>query len=149
MIKCYFDGCCEPKNPYGNMGIGSIIIKDNIEVWSHSNFIPQSQNNSNNVAEYLALEQILIWLKENEVPENTIFIFGDSQLVVNQMNGNWRIKQGLYKPHALRCKELISKLDKVLVIRWIGREGNQVADDLSKKHLIENNIEFNLQPQND
>lgn len=149
MIKCYFDGCCEPKNPYGNMGMGAKIIKDNETVFEHSSFIPESKDNSNNVAEYLAFEQILIWLKENEVPEKTIFIYGDSKLVVNQMNKDWKIKQGMYKPHALRCKELLSKLEKVLVIRWIGREGNKIADDLSKAQLIKNNIEFKLQPQND
>lgn len=131
------------------MGMGAIVIKDNKTIYKYSGYLPEGKDNSNNVAEYLALEQILIWLKENKVSENTIFIYGDSKLVVNQMNGSWRIKHGLYKPHALRCKELISKLEKVLVIRWIGREGNQIADDLSKGHLKKNNIEFKLQPQND
>lgn len=36
MIKCYFDGACEPINPYGNMGIGAVILKDNDELFKHS-----------------------------------------------------------------------------------------------------------------
>ena len=59
MIKGYFDGACEPINPYGNMGIGAILLKDNETIFSHSEFVPASKSNSNNVAEYMALEKIL------------------------------------------------------------------------------------------
>jgi len=146
MIKCYFDGCCEPKNPFGNMGTGAVILKDNIPVFNNSQFIPESRLNSNNVAEYLALEKILIWLSENEVLENTIFIYGDSNLVINQMRGLWKIKSGLYTEHALRCRKLVSESKLKLVFTWIPREKNTIADDLSKDHLIKNKVEFKIQP---
>lgn len=147
MIKCYLDGCCEPKNPYGNMGMGAIILKDNMPVFKHSSHIPESKENSNNVAEYLALEQLLIWLKENKVEEKIIFIYGDSKLVINQMNGMWKMKQGLYLQAARRCKTLAAQTGKVLDFKWIPREGNTLADDLSKEHLLKNNVEFKIQPQ--
>lgn len=146
MIKCYFDGCTEPVNPYGNMGMGAIIIRDNVSIFKHSSFIPASKENSNNVAEYLALEKILIWLSENKIVEQTVFIYGDSKLVINQMNGSWRIKHGLYKDHAIRCKSLLGKVAVKLVFKWIPRELNTIADDLSKAHLLKEGIEFKLQP---
>lgn len=146
MIKCYFDGCCEPQNPYGNMGFGAYIQKDNQTIFTASEFLPASKSNSNNVAEYLALEQILLWFKQNEVKENTIHVHGDSKLVINQMMGSWRIKHGLYKEHALRCKKLIQELGKDFVFIWIPRDYNQKADDLSKGKMIENNVEFKIQP---
>jgi ribonuclease HI len=146
MIKCYFDGACEPTNPGGNLGIGAIVFHNNEAVLRHSDFIAAAQFNSNNVAEYLGLEQILIFLKDYSCEENKIFIYGDSKLVINQMTGKWRIKFGYYKEAALRCKKLIGTINKELVFTWIPREINQFADDLSKGKLILNGVEFKIQP---
>lgn len=136
MIKCYFDGACEPVNPYGNMGLGAIVLKDNQPLFKHSEFVPESKQNSNNVAEYMALEKILIFIRDTTILENKIFIYGDSKLVINQMKGWWRIKNGLYVSSARRCKELKNEIEndigKILDFNWIPRELNQVADDLSK-----------------
>lgn len=146
MIKCYFDGACEPYNPGGNLGIGAFVLQDNKEVFRHSGFVAASQMNSNNVAEYMALEKILIFLKDFICGEKKIFIYGDSMLVIKQMNGQWRMKFGMYKETALRCKRLIEEIDKEFIFQWIPREINQLADDLSKEQLINHNVEFKVQP---
>src|SRR5688572_11261655 len=125
MIKCYFDGACEPMNPGGNLGIGSLILHDNVEVLKYSGFVEASRTNSNNVAEYMALEKILMFLKGYDCKEETIFIYGDSMMVINQMRGSWRIKHGMYKETALRCKKLIAEISKKLEFKWIPREVNQ------------------------
>ena len=150
MIKCYFDGACEPINPYGNMGIGAIILKDNKPVFKHSEFVPASKLNSNNVAEYCALEKILIFIRDTTIIENKIFIYGDSKVVIMQMKGSWRIKSGLYVSAARRCKELKNEIEndigKSLEFNWIPRELNNEADDLSKCKMVENKVEFKIQP---
>lgn len=150
MVKCYFDGACEPINPYGNMGIGAIILKDNEAVFKHSEFVPASKNNSNNVAEYMALEKILIYIRDTTIIENKIFIYGDSKMVIMQMKGSWRIKHGLYVSVAKNCKiikeEIEKEIGKILDFNWIPRQLNQVADDLSKAKMIENNVDFKIQP---
>jgi ribonuclease HI len=137
----------EPVNPYGNMGIGSVVYKDNQEVFSYSEYVEASKLNSNNVAEYLALEQILLWIRDNNTLESKIFIYGDSKLVINQMKGYWRVKRGLYVETAIRCKKIRSEIEKSLVFEWIPRELNSRADDLSKGKMIENKVEFKIQPQ--
>jgi hypothetical protein len=65
---------------------------------------------------------------------------GDSQLVVNQMNGQWAIKEGAYTKYAQRCKELLRLFGKKPTINWIKREQNEEADNLSKGHLAKNNV---------
>lgn len=137
----------EPINPYGNMGIGAVVYKDNKEVFSYSHYIAASKSNSNNVAEYMALEQILLWIRDNKLVEERIFIYGDSKLVINQMKGYWRIKNGLYVESALRCKQVRSEIEKAISFEWIPRELNKRADDLSKGKMVENNVEFKIQPQ--
>lgn len=150
MIKCYFDGACEPINPYGNMGIGAIILKDNQPIFKHSEFVPASKWNSNNVAEYCALEKILIFIRDTTIIETKIFIYGDSKLVINQMKGWWRIKSGLYVNAADRCKalkkEIQEEIEKQLIFEWIPRHLNNLADELSKVKMIENKVEFKIQP---
>ena len=145
----YFDGATEPVNPGGACGIGSLILdslKNRLLEYSH--FIPMNKSNSNNVAEYLAFIKILEWFEENEITNKTILIYGDSMLVVKQMNNQWRIKKGLYKKYALKAKNILSSLKSKnnIIIKWISRDYNYLADELSKHELINHKIEFRLQP---
>jgi|SRR6478752_890661 len=137
-VKCYFDGACEPKNPGGNMGIGAYILVHGKEIYTHSNYILANSENSNNVAEYMALEKILQYLQSNDLKSKEIWIYGDSNLVIQQMSGKWKVKNGLYKESALRCKELALRLKTKhnLNYKWIPRELNERADKLSKQHLL-------------
>ncbi len=150
MIKGYFDGACEPINPYGNMGLGAVLLKDNEVIFKHSEFVPASKHNSNNVAEYMALEKILIYIRDTTLIEQKIFIYGDSKMVIMQMKGTWRIKNGIYVKTAKVCqcilKEIEHEIGKNIVFNWIPRELNQLADDLSKAKMIENEVEFKIQP---
>lgn len=134
MIKCYFDGACGPKNPFGQMGVGAIIYKDGEVVYECSYQIPPSKKNSNNVAECLSLEKILLWIRDNDVEGHEINIFGDSNLVISQMKGVWKVKEGLYREHAIRCKQIYQSIYDTakITFQWIPREQNQIADDLSK-----------------
>ena len=97
------------------MGIGAIIMDQGHALHEHSLYVPAHWNNSNNVAEYMGF----IWLvktlitdintrAEKEMPE--VVICGDSQLVVMQMNGDWRIKDGRYVVHALEASRELMKL---------------------------------------
>ena len=128
-INCFFDGACCPVNPGGAMGMGAVIYYG-YEQFTLSNFKCQAIGNTNNVAEYLAFKWILETLIEEKLNDETIEIFGDSNLVVQQMNDEWRIKHGRYKNVALQCKELLQYFP-YLTIKWIPREQNDFADTLS------------------
>jgi ribonuclease HI len=141
MIKCNFDGACEPKNPGGNMGIGAYIEKDNKILFSHSSMIQAKKENTNNVAEYLALKEILIFLLDKKLFNEEIEIHGDSKLVIEQMWGTWKMRKGEYIPIALQCQYMLKKFSKISG-SWVPREQNQMADDLSKAALLKNNVKI-------
>lgn len=130
-IKAQFDGSCGPTNPGGKMGFGVIIHDNYEEVYKWSGSSPEHEGNSNNVAEYIALENTLDFLIENGYAGEKVEIRGDSMLVVMQMNKRWKIKQGRYKETALRCLEKLSHFDNLKII-WVGRNDNSIADELSK-----------------
>lgn len=132
MITCNFDGACFPQNPGGIMGIGAIVMRKDEVLLKHSESIEANEKNTNNVAEYLSLIQILQFLLKNNLQAEKISVRGDSMLVVNQMKGKWRMKQGAYLAYAKEARELMSKFTN-LSINWIPREENEVADELSKK----------------
>lgn len=149
-LRAYFDGACEPFNPGGNMGIGACIYEEGVEIYSYSHFVKKDRTNSNNVAEYLGLTVILNYLIAQQYSDRDIEIFGDSKLVINQMKGLWRIKQGRYVDYAIDCTKSIQLLKHTKNIRfrwqWIPREENYYADELSKASMIKNKVVFKIQP---
>lgn len=142
---CYFDGSCEPDNPGGNMGVGAVILKEDNPIFEKSDYIPAKYENSNNVAEYMAFIHILDYLIDNDLCKSRIVVYGDSMLVVQQMNGNWWIKEGRYVQWAQKAKAKLAGFTNISIY-WIPREDNQIADDLSKKSMIDNGCEFKIQP---
>lgn len=134
--NCYIDGCCEPKNPGGTMGFGIYVIDDEGNEYKYSNFIPAKSDNTNNIAEYLALTQLLKTLNKKTGCE--ICIFSDSKMVVMQMLGKYRISSGAYVSYALEAQALLKKLliNNSINIMWIPREYNEIADELSKAHIL-------------
>lgn len=145
---CFWDGATEPINPGGACGIGAIIFdsKKN-SLFEYSHYIQMSPKNSNNVAEYLGFLELIKWFIKNKVSDKRVIFFGDSNLVVQQMNGNWRVKNGLYKKYAIESLKILHKLNETneIAVKWIGRDLNYIADELSKKELKRNKIKFRLQ----
>lgn len=87
---------------------------------------------TNNIAEYhgvrLGLEKAL------EMGAKTIDFRMDSLLVVNQMNGTYKIKNRELWPIHERIRELTEKFDKV-TFTHVRREFNQLADGMVNKIL--------------
>lgn len=149
-LICYFDGCCEPYNPGGNMGIGATIRVNGNEIFQYSKFVAKSWDNSNNVAEYMAFEAILDFIKERGITGSLIHVCGDSKLVIMQMQSIWLMKGGRYMPYAKRCLTKLSAMKKdqklSFTLQWIPRGQNHYADELSKAQLIKHHVEFKIQP---
>jgi ribonuclease HI len=134
----YFDGACWP-NP-GNSGAYGYHLHHNEElIASVSGIVQEPGEKSNNSAEYAGLAAgFQEFLKQNTTNYCELNVFGDSQLVINQMNGKWKIRpnhNGLYVPYARKtmqlCKEIRNKKTQVHFF-WIPREKNEEADRLSK-----------------
>lgn len=148
IIEAYFDGACAPENPAGYMGIG-VYIKDGDSRIGLSEGFERNYRNSNNLAEYKAVNLLLreLAFKKNRI----IIIRGDSKLVVNQLNGVWELRGGKYIEEARLARELYKDLRKINVvsIKWIPREQNTIADDYSKQGIEKaQELEQELEPNN-
>ncbi|MBE0069813.1 ribonuclease HI family protein [Thermoanaerobacterium thermosaccharolyticum] len=123
----YFDGCSKG-NP-GDSGIGGILIDENGEIVEKiSKYIGIHTNNE---AEYMALLELLNSAYKHGVKE--ILIHGDSQLVIEQITGNWKLKQESLRPYYNQCKDMLFYMHASF--KWIPREKNQQADKLSNEAL--------------
>jgi len=151
MIRCYFDGCCEPVNPGGVAAYGAVVFQDEKRIWEKSQiYHPDKRDRnstSNNLAEYSGFLAILEFLLARGWNEDPIEIYGDSQLVIKQMTGQWRIRQGVYVPIAIACRKLLPKFPQVR-LRWLPREKNYIADELSKAKLLAAGVKFRIQKEN-
>ena len=76
----------------------------------------------------------LEWLLEKNNYNNNqkIIIRGDSQLVINQINGKYKVKAVKIIALYQKVKSLLSKF-KDIKIEWIPRDKNKEADGLSNK----------------
>ena len=87
---------------------------------------------TNNVAEYSALLSGID--KALELGWKHVVIEGDSNLVVNQINGTWNVN----KEHLQRlCTQVLKHLPEFdsYTINWIPRKDNSIADKLASKAL--------------
>lgn len=96
-------------------------------------------NATNNVAEYTAVIKALEWVKKiNPVPSEVNF-FLDSQLVVNQITGIYKIKDMNLQQLSLQIRNHIADLNMTKCsFTYIPRHLNSHADKLVNQCLDEN-----------
>jgi len=87
-------------------------------------------NTTNNVAEWSGLIAALKALVEQEKTQEKTCIFLDSLLVVNQINGAWKVKQPHLKP-LFDEANLLKKNFNQISFNHIYREGNGESDALA------------------
>jgi ribonuclease HI len=83
---------------------------------------------TNNVAEYRALIAALEWA--HRLGFRTLHVRSDSQLLVQQMLGNYRVKHAGLQPLHARARMLVHELDAV-TFEHVRREKNEHADRLA------------------
>jgi len=87
---------------------------------------------TNNLAEYSALVRAL--RRAGELGGKRLHVHSDSELLVKQMNGAYRVKNADLRILHKQAKELIDQFDQVL-IRHVRRESNSRADELCNQAL--------------
>jgi len=92
---------------------------------------------TNNTAEYTALIKALEKAKEVILanPVEKILVTSDSELLVRQLNGVYKIKHSQIKEYVNRVKMLEQELQVPVSYTHTLREGNELADSLVKKAL--------------
>lgn len=124
----WFDGATRSTNP-GIRGIGAVLKGPAGQVVEIAQEIGPGTNNE---AEYCALMAVLDAAVEAQV--QNLVIYGDSMLVINQVNGEWLINAEGLVP---LCKTVLKLKALIPDVRlcWIPREENSEADALSKRAI--------------
>lgn len=89
---------------------------------------------TNNIAEYHGLLAALTWMVEHG--HRDVEIRSDSELLVKQMRGEYKIKNEGLKPLAARARLLMMELGRV-DLRHVRREQNRDADRLANLAMDE------------
>ena len=135
-LTIHFDGSCNP-NPGGLPSWGWHATGDGgVPLAEQSGSMPGRPRHeaTNNTAEWGGLIAALKWLAAARgLTLDTLRVYGDSQLVVNGFNREWKMKL----PHLAALRDEAVSLAASLDVghisaEWLPRERNAYADGLSK-----------------
>lgn len=115
-------------NP-GPAGAGFVIEVDGAVICSGGRYLGEC---TNNVAEYEAL----IWGLENvrSLGFRDVTVFADSELMVKQLNGLYRVKNEGLKPLFARAVKLLHAFER-RDVRHVRRAENKLADALANEAM--------------
>lgn len=129
MLLLNFDGSCNP-NPGGVCSYGFVVWRDGLKIHeAHGPAAPRGPGATNNVAEYTGCIKALEWLSSQGTLEPAV-VRGDSELVLKQLKGEYKVRSPLLAPLYWRALELFSKIPG-LRFEWLPREQNADADRLA------------------
>jgi len=117
-------------NP-GESGIGVIVRNAGGEVvLSISEYIGKT---TNNVAEYTAL--ITLLRRMTQVHCTRLEVQSDSELMVRQVNGTYRVKDRKLKEYSAEVQRLRAEAPYEFLLRHVPREQNREADALANRGI--------------
>lgn len=126
-IELYVDGAADLHTK--TAGIGGVIYRNGEELFSFSEFLDDSTNNE---AEYTALIRGLQELINLKLLNANIY--ADSELIVKQINGEYKVKNDRMQVLHKEAMKLFEKFN-TWTLNHIPREKNYVADKLSKNGM--------------
>jgi ribonuclease HI len=129
-LSLFTDGACRG-NP-GQGGAGAVLIGGDGEVvGTAKKFLGHC---TNNIAEYRALILGLETALERSAPAISIYL--DSELLVRQIQGIYRVKNPDLKPLMLEIRDLLDRFD-TWKIEHVPRSKNALADKLANESIDE------------
>ncbi len=126
--KLFVDGAA--RNNPGPAGAGLFLLKDDKPVEQRGFFIGKKTNNQ---AEYFALLLGVFYLKKHLCPGDLVLIISDSQLLVRQLKGEYKVRKAELKPLHSLARELLNAVPYNVV--HVLREENKEADALANNGI--------------
>ena len=133
MITAYFDGGAR-SNP-GPAGYGVYIVDDQGTVLAELHGALGVA--TNNIAEYRGLIAALQWAADHDVTALTVK--GDSLLIIEQMRGNYKVKNEGLRPLYHQARMLVMQIGNVR-FEHVPRDQNAEADRLSNVGMDANGL---------
>ncbi len=132
-LNIYTDGGSRG-NP-GISGYGLVVYDEKQKIiCKESKFLGIKTNNE---AEYLAIIGALEWIKKSQSFLNItkINFFADSQLMIRQLQGVYKVKAPTLLPLFSRAQQLLIQINLPYAFQDIRRESNELADKLANKAM--------------
>ncbi|WP_369384751.1 reverse transcriptase-like protein [Halalkalibacter akibai] len=145
-VKAYIDGGFEKETKNSGVGL-AIYYKQNHKNWRLRFNDTLELLEDNNEAEYAALYLLLRQLEELGVHHQTIQVYSDSMVVVNQASGEWPCYEEHYLAWLERIDQLTAKLGLTINYELIDRSLNKEADQLATQALVGTKIEATIEKQ--
>jgi ribonuclease HI len=127
-LRIHIDGACRGNPGQGSLGV---FIEDETgrAIKEHGRALGHCTNNA---AEYAALNEALELAKG--LGGTRLHIFSDSQLLVRQYSGQYRVKNAALFQKLVRIRELARQFESV-ELTHVPRELNKRADRLANEAL--------------
>lgn len=130
---CYTDGACRG-NP-GKSSVGIVIIHNPTKT-THKYKKYLGDKLTNNFAEYTAIIMCLEKLKRAKI--NSFELYADSNLAIQQINGQFKVKNENIIPLYNEVMELLKNF-KDYSFTHVLRNKNKLADQLANEAIDEHN----------
>ncbi len=133
-VDVHFDGACEEVGGRRVAAYGFTLEGAGLRHEDHGLAVPPGHARAtNNVAEYVGAICALEWLVRHGYT-GEVRLIGDSQLVLRQLTGEYRVRAEHLAPYHERLVQLVRSFRQV-TYAWVPREENRRADELSKRGI--------------
>ncbi len=127
-FELYVDGAS--RNNPGQSGAGIYITKNKEDFLKTGYYLGIKTNNQ---AEYLALLLGLLFISKYIKHKDNLEIISDSELLVRQISGQYKISNPELKKLYIQIKEILDDLN--YKIKHVLRNNNQIADKLANQAI--------------
>jgi ribonuclease HI len=124
---------CDGGARLGQMALGYIGLNPNNEKEILFQGFKKCGKGTSNCAEYRSLIAGLSHCVKEKI--NIVHVFMDSKLVVQQINGAFKINNKILKDHKEKSLELLSNFED-WSLGWVPRHKNKLADELVNKAFV-------------
>jgi ribonuclease HI len=108
-------------------GVGILLISPRVEMFEFA--IPIQPTVTDHQAEYEVLLRGLQYLKEAKAI--SVEIYGDSELVIKQLNGQYECRSDILRSYYEECKEILKSF-QLVILQHISREHNEEENRLAQ-----------------
>ncbi|MDG5787113.1 ribonuclease H family protein [Evansella sp. AB-P1] len=147
-ISVYFDGGFDLQSKMSGLGC-AIYYEQNGKSYRLRKNRHVDSLDSNNEAEYGAFHLGVLELESLGAQHQTVSFIGDSQVVINQLNGEWACMEQSLNRWADRIEEKLQQLGISAEYTLVSRKQNQEADQLASQALNKVEISSKMEILND
>jgi ribonuclease HI len=133
-IEVFFDGGYDIQTKRAGSGVAIYYTRNNKDFRIRANNVLEGLEN-NNEAEYAAFWQGVLQLEELGVRNTGVIFKGDSQVVLNQLSGEWPCFEDEFNRWLDRIEEKLKELKIKPTYTSISRKENREADQLASQAL--------------